>query len=77
MEDIPKKLAKHLQQLDAVECEQQKQMFYQLLAKAETEHFQSPRFWAMRQILAGRTMAEINRKITKKLKLNKLQNCDC
>ncbi|MCP5007394.1 MAG: hypothetical protein GY941_26180 [Planctomycetes bacterium] len=42
-------------------------LFQSLVEKAQTYKFQSPRFWAMRQVISGRSLEQIERNIKKKI----------
>lgn len=67
MEEFPKKLTAYLNTLDEKEKGEKARLFQSLAEKAQTHKFQSPRFWAMRQILSGRSLEQIERNIKKRI----------
>lgn len=72
MQTYPPKLLKKIESLGEQEQDAKKKLFLDLLEKATTQGIQSPRFWAMRQVLADRSEREIHRKLNKaKLELQK------
>ncbi len=66
MEEFPRKLTAYLNTLDEKEKEDKTRLFQSLVEKAQTHKFQSPRFWAMRQVLSGRSLEQIKRNIRKR-----------
>ena len=67
MPSYPSKLLKYLNSLPTEEQEAKKRLFEQTLSKAQSHGFQSPRFWATRQILSGLNGQQIQHKIQKRL----------
>ena len=67
MNEFPKKLTAYLNTLDEKEKDEKTRMFQSLVEAAQTHKFQSPRFWAMRQILSGRSLEQIKRNIKKRI----------
>ena len=67
MDSYPKKLEKYLTALTPEERSERELLFEKTLASAQEHHFQSPRFWAMRQIISGMTPAQIKNKIQHRL----------
>ena len=67
MEEFPKKLTVYLNTLDEKEQGEKTRLFQSLVEKAQTHNFQSPRFWAMRQVLSGRSLEQIERNIEKRI----------
>ena len=67
MEEFPKKLTVYLDTLDEKEKDKKTRLFQALVEKAQTNKFQSPRFWAMRQVLSGRSLEQIERNIKKRI----------
>ncbi len=67
MEEFPKKLSAYLNTLSETEKDEKARLFQSLVEKAQTHKFQSPRFWAMRQILSGRSLVQIERNIKKRI----------
>ena len=67
MPPYPTKLLKYLEGLRAGEAQAKKRLFEQTLAQAQSHGFQSPRFWAMRQILSGLSEQRIQQKIKRRL----------
>ncbi len=67
MEEFPKKLTAYLNTLDEKEKGEKARLFQSLVEKAQTHKFQSPRFWAMRQVLSGRSLEQIERNIKKRI----------
>ena len=70
MEEFPKKLTVYLDTLNEKEKDKQTRLFQSLVEKAQTNKFQSPRFWAMRQVLSGRSLEQIERNIKKRTTKN-------
>ncbi|KHE91059.1 MAG: hypothetical protein SCABRO_03217 [Candidatus Scalindua brodae] len=66
MEEFPRKLTAYLDTLDEKKRDEKTRLFQSLVEKAQSNKFQSPRFWAMRQILSGRSLEQIKRNIKKK-----------
>jgi hypothetical protein len=66
MEEFPKKLAAYLNTLDDKEKDEKTRLFQSLVEQAQTHKFQSPRFWAMRQVISGRSLEQIKRNIKKR-----------
>ena len=67
MKEFPKKLNVYLNTLDEKEKDEKTRLFQSLVEKAQTHKFQSPRFWAMRQIISGRSLEQIERNIKKRI----------
>ncbi len=67
MEEFPKKLTVYLSTLDEKEKDEKRGLFQLLVKKALTHKFQSPRFWAMRQVISGRSLEQIERNIKKRI----------
>jgi len=67
MEEFPKKLTAYLNTLDEKDKDEKTRLFQSLVEKAQTHKFQSPRFWAMRQVLSGRSLEQIERNIKKRI----------
>ena len=67
MEEFPKKLTAYLNTLNETEKDEKTRLFQSLVEKAQTHKFQSPRFWAMRQVLSGRSLEQIERNIKKRI----------
>lgn len=70
MKEFPKKLTVFLNTLDEKEREEKIRLFQSLVEKAQINKFQSPRFWAMRQVLSGRSLQQIERNIKKRITKN-------
>ena len=70
MEEFPKKLTVYLDTLNEKEKDKKTRLFQSLVEKAQTNKFQSPRFWAMRQVLSGRSLEQIERNIKKRTTQN-------
>jgi len=66
MEEFPKKLTAYLNTLDEKVKDEKTRLFQSLVEEAQTHKFQGPRFWAMRQILSGRSLEQIKRNIKKR-----------
>ncbi|MBZ0110260.1 MAG: hypothetical protein K8F52_16540 [Candidatus Scalindua rubra] len=66
MEEFPRKLTAYLDTLDEKKRDEKTRLFQSLVEKAQSNKFQSPRFWAMRQILSGRSLEQIKRNIKKR-----------
>jgi hypothetical protein len=66
MEEFPKKLTAYLDTLDEKKRDEKTRLFQSLVEKAQSNKFQSPRFWAMRQVLSGRSLEQIKRNIKKR-----------
>jgi len=67
MEEFPRKLTAYLNTLDEKDKDEKTRLFQSLVEKAQTHKFQSPRFWAMRQVLSGRSLEQIERNIKKRI----------
>ncbi|MCH7917183.1 MAG: hypothetical protein IIC50_04265 [Planctomycetes bacterium] len=67
MPSYPSKLLKYVNSLPIEEQEAKKRLFEQTLSKAQSHGFQSPRFWAMRQIVQGLSEGQIQQKIQRRL----------
>ncbi len=67
MEEFPKKLTAYLNTLDEKVKDEKTRLFQSLVEEAQTHKFQSPRFWAMRQILSGRSLEQIKRTLEREL----------
>lgn len=68
MQDVPPKLLKKLAHLDEASLKQQLSRYGVFLGLAEKNGFQSPRFWAMRQVLSERNDEEVKRVVLRRLK---------
>ena len=68
MHDVPPKLLKKISHLSPDEQQQRIELFKELEISARIQELQSPRFWAMRQVLADRSEKEIKRKLNKRPK---------
>ena len=66
MQEFPKKLTAYLTTLDEKKKADKTKLFKSLVEKAQSHKFQSPRFWAMRQVLSGRSLEQIKRNIRKR-----------
>ncbi|GAX62392.1 general glycosylation pathway protein [Candidatus Scalindua japonica] len=67
MEEFPRKLTAYLNTLNEEEKDEKARLFHSLIEEAQAHKFQSPRFWAMRQILSGRSLEQIKRNIKKRV----------
>ncbi len=67
MNEFPKKLTGYLNTLSDTEKDEKARLFQSLVEKAQAYKFQSPRFWAMRQVLSGRPLEQIERNIKKRI----------
>jgi hypothetical protein len=74
MQDVPPKLLKKISHLSPEEQQERIKLFKQLEISARIEEIQSPRFWAMRQVLAERSEKEIKRKLDKRSRDMKSKN---
>ena len=63
----PQKLIKYLDSLPDDQKQARETLFNFALEQAETHKFQSPRFWAMRQIVSGISMAQVEEKIKRRV----------
>jgi hypothetical protein len=63
----PKKLTKYLDTLPADQRHSRETLFTYALEQAEKHQFQSPRFWAMRQVISGISMAQVEEKIRRRV----------
>jgi len=70
MEEFPRKFTVYLDTLDEKEKDEKTRQFQSLVRKAHAHKFQSPRFWAMRQVLSGRSLEQIERDIKKRISRN-------
>jgi hypothetical protein len=68
MKDVPPKLLKKLAHLEAGALQKQIERYGVFLEMAEKNKFQSPRFWAMRQVLSERNDEEVKRVVLRRLK---------
>lgn len=68
MQDVPPKLLKKLSHLDEANLKKQLGRYAVFLEMAEKNGFQSPRFWAMRQVLSERHDEEVKRVVLRRLK---------
>ncbi|MFC1652966.1 hypothetical protein ACFL3F_04520 [Planctomycetota bacterium] len=68
MQEYPKKLVKYLDTLPPEQRNQQQQLYQETLAQAVAQGFQSPKFWATRQIIAGLTAGQIQHKIQRRMR---------
>ena len=74
MQSYPTKFKRYLDGLAPTDRQAKAQLFEQTLEKAVTHGLQSPRFWAMRQIVSGLSAGQIDQKI--KQRLNKRSHLD-
>lgn len=74
MQSYPTKLKRYLDGLTPSEQQAKTQLFEETLEKAVTHGLQSPRFWAMRQVVSGLSAGQIDQKI--KQRLNKRSHHD-
>ncbi|MGR3176634.1 MAG: hypothetical protein ACUZ8E_01090 [Candidatus Anammoxibacter sp.] len=65
MKEIPTKLEKYLSKFDDNKRREKHDLFLLLYKRAKNNDIQSPRHWAMRQILSERTIKEIERRFSK------------
>ena len=63
MNQYPAKLTKYLNTLDAEERHAKEHLYSHAYEQALEHEFQSARFWAMRQVVSGLTLAQIEQKI--------------
>ncbi len=75
MEEFPKKLTVYLDTLDEKEKDEKIRLFQSLVEEAQVHKFQSPRFWAMRQVLSGRSLEQIKRNIKKRIAKKADRHC--
>ena len=68
MQSYPTKLKRYLESLAPPDRQAKAQLFEQTLERAQTLGLQSPRFWAMRQVLSGLNAGQIEQKIKQRLK---------
>ena len=68
MQDVPPKLLKKLAHLDEAALKLQIGRYVAFLEMAEKSGFQSPRFWAMRQVLSERNDEEVKRVVRRRVK---------
>ena len=70
MKSYPTKLKRYLNGLTPAERQEKTELFEKILEKAQTLGLQSPRFWAMRQIVSGLNAGQIEQKIKQRIKGN-------
>jgi len=63
MESYPTKLKRYLEGLAPQDRQEKTKLFEQTLEKAQAHGLQSPRFWAMRQVVSGLDAGRIEQKI--------------
>ena len=63
----PTKLIKYLATLPEDQRQAREALFTFALDQAERHHFQSPRFWAMRQAISGISMVQVEEKIRRRI----------
>lgn len=63
MQSYPTKLKRYLNRLVPAERQAKEQLFEHTLEQARAHGLQSPRFWAMRQVLSGLNADQIEHKI--------------
>ena len=63
----PTKLIRYLDALPDDQRQAREALFNYALEQAVTHHFQSPRFWAMRQTISGISMVQVEEKIRRRL----------
>ncbi len=68
MQSYPTKLKRYLNGLTSPERQEKAQLFEQILERAQSLGLQSPRFWAMRQIVSGLNAGQIEQKIKHRTK---------
>ena len=68
MTAIPGKLKKYLTTITPEEHEGKLALYQELKEIAQKNDFQSPGFWAMRQVISERDRSEIDRKIDKRIR---------
>ena len=68
MGKLPRKLEKYLAKIPEEERENRVALFESLKVRAEEYKFQSPAFWAMRQVVSERSESEIEKRMQKRLK---------
>ena len=66
MQPIPPKLLKYIATLPEAVKKEKIDLFNNILAQATRLNLQSARFWAMRQVVSGQKIAEIERKLKKR-----------
>ena len=66
MQPLPPKLLKHIADMPEVIQAEKIALFNDIFKQAQALNLQSARFWAMRQVVSGRTQAEIQRKLKKR-----------
>lgn len=74
MLNIPPKLQKFLNTLECKERLFEEKRFHSFYHFAQENSFQSPRFWAMRQVLSRKSDAEILRNAQKRISKVKKEN---
>jgi hypothetical protein len=68
MQSYPTKLKRYLNGLTPADRQEKAQLFEQTLEKAQALGLQSPRFWAMRQVVSGLNAGQIEQKIKQRTK---------
>lgn len=66
MQPIPPKLLKYIAKLPEAVQKEKIDLFNNILAQARRLNLQSARFWAMRQVVSEKTIAEIELKLKKR-----------
>jgi hypothetical protein len=66
LQPIPPKLLKYIATLPEAVKKEKIDLFNNILAQATRLNLQSARFWAMRQVVSGKKIAEIERKLKKR-----------
>ena len=66
MQPLPPKLLKYIATLPEAVQKEKIDLFNNILAQATRLNLQSARFWAMRQVVSGKKIAEIERKLKKR-----------
>ena len=65
MKEIPSKLRKYLSGFDEIKRNDKLELFFSLYNRAKEANIQNARHWAMRQILSGRSLKEIEKRFAK------------
>ena len=68
MQSYPTKLKKYLNGLTPADRQKKAQLFEQTLERAQALGLQSPRFWAMRQVVSGLNAGQIGQKFEQRIR---------
>ena len=68
MKSYPTKLKRYLEGLAPLDRQEKTKLFEQTLERAQAHGLQSPRFWAMRQVVSGLDAGRIEQKIKQRTK---------